>query len=374
VRYLITGGGTGGHIYPALACAKSLEKLDPGCEVLYVGTRRGLEADLVPREGITFRAIEASGIMGKSPIDAARGAIRASKGLLEACRIVREFGPDACLGTGGYVSGPVIFAACLRRVPCAIQDQNAVPGFTNRILSRLVSEVYVPFEEARAHFPPGVRCVVTGNPVRPSILDVTREEGAGRLGIDPSKRTLLVFGGSRGARRIVEVALEMIEKDLLQEDFQVILITGREYESMARERLGRLGITPSGAGNLVIRPYMFDIENAMAASDVMIGRAGGMTVSELLARGLPSVLVPSPNVAGNHQMYNARSAARSGGAVVIKESDLEAKKLAERLNALLGDRQRLEAMSAKAREAGRRNAADHIARRLSSLAKRKKTG
>jgi len=370
VKYLITGGGTGGHIYPALACAKGLTRVDPAAEILYVGTRRGLEADIVPREGIEFRVIETSGIMGKSPIDAARGAFRASKGLWEAYRITGEFRPDACLGTGGYVSGPVILAAYLRGVPCAIQDQNVVPGFTNKILSRLAREVYVPFEDAIAHFPRRVRCVVTGNPVRPEIIAAVREDGAKSLGLDPGKPTVLIFGGSRGARRIVEVALEIIERNLLTEGVQVILITGREYEDMARERLSRLGIVPSVGGNLVIRPYMFDIENAMAASDIMVGRAGGMTVSEILARGLPSVLVPSPNVAGNHQVYNAKAAARSGGAVIIREPDLEASKLAGTLNTILGSAKRLKEMSKNAREAGKSEAADHIARRLYRLARR----
>ena len=371
MKFMITGGGTGGHIYPALAVARSLYQLDPASEVLYVGTKRGLEADLVPREGIPFRVIETSGIMGKSPIDAARGAIRASKGLLEAYRIAREFRPDACLGTGGYVSGPVILAAHLRGVPCAIQDQNVVPGFTNKLLSRFVSEVYIPFEDARAHFPGRVRCVVTGNPVRPVIVAAQREHGAKSLGLDPGRLTLLVFGGSRGARRIVEVALDMIEQDLLMKGVQIILITGREYESMAQERLQKLGIAPSMAGNLVIRPYLFDIENAMAASDIMVGRAGGMTVSEALARGLPSVLVPSPNVAGNHQLYNAKAAARSGGAIIIREPELQAARLAQGLNTILGDPKKLATMSRNAREAGRSQASEHIARRLSSLAKKK---
>ena len=200
MRYLITGGGTGGHIYPALAICKGLLAADKEAEVLYVGTRAGLEAELVPRECIPFAIIDAAGIMGKSPGKAIMGAARATRGLLQAAAIVRRHRPQVVLGTGGYVSGPVVFMASMLGVRCAIQEQNAVPGFTNRMLSRVVSEVFTPFRGTEQHFPRPGKCVLTGNPVRPEILAASREEGARELGLDPSGKTLFVFGGSRGAQ------------------------------------------------------------------------------------------------------------------------------------------------------------------------------
>ena len=370
MRYLIAGGGTGGHIYPALAVCKGLLGADPAAEILYVGTRRGFEAELVPREGIRFEVIDAAGIMGKSPIAAAKGAARALLGTFQAAGILRRFRPHAALGTGGYVSGPVILVAALAGVPCAIQEQNAVPGATNRLLARFVREVFVPFEGTRAHFPKTARCVLTGNPIRPEIMQADREDGAQRLGLDPKKKTLFVFGGSRGARRIIEVALEMLAERMLPEDVQVLLTSGREYASWVSDRLSGLGIDVSRPGNVIFKPYLFQIEYAMAASDLLVGRAGGMTVSEVLARGLPSILVPSPNVANNHQLYNARAASRTGGAVLVREQDLTATRLAGLIRDLTGDRDALRQMSEKAKAAGRPFATGDIVEHLKALASR----
>lgn len=370
MRYLITGGGTGGHIYPALAICKGLIEADKSATIMYVGTRKGLEAELVPREGIPFSVIDAAGIMGKSPMQAVRGAFRATKGVLEAISIIRRFRPHVALGTGGYVSGPVILAASLLGVPCAIQEQNAVPGFTNRLLSRLVSSVFIPFPGTEAYFPVPRKCILTGNPVRPEILSADPVEGARALGLSPDKKTVFIFGGSRGARRIVEVALEMIERRMIPGDIQVLLVTGREYETSVRERLQKLGIDTSGAGNLILRPYLFNIEHALAASHLIVGRAGGMTVSEVLARGLPSILIPSPNVANNHQMYNARAASSTGGAILMREEELSASRLSELIKEIFSYPERLAIMANRAKQAGRPCATRQIVHHLRSIAER----
>lgn len=369
MRYLVTGGGTGGHIYPALAICKGLMQHDLSAEIVYVGTKKGLEAQIVPREGIPFETIDVMGIMGKSAARAARGAMSAFRSTFYAMALVRRIRPDVAIGTGGYVSGPVILAARLLGVPTAIQEQNAVPGVTNKLLSRVVSKVFVPFPGTEDHFPARHKCVLTGNPVRPEILAAERDEGRQQLGLDPNKRVLCVFGGSRGARKLVEVAIEMLELGLLPEGIQVLLVTGNEYEFMAKERLSALGIGTSIGGDVIVKPYLFEMQYALAASDLILGRAGGMTVSEILARGLPSIIVPSPNVAQDHQFYNARVASKTGGAILMKEQELSARRLGDKISEILTDDLVLSQMAAKARTAGRPHATREIVKHIQALTK-----
>lgn len=367
MRYVVTGGGTGGHIYPAIAVAKQILSLG-GAEVLYVGSRTGLESQLVPREDIPFVWIDAAGVVGKGVKGATQGALTASRGFFQSLHIMRRFKPDVVVGTGGYVSGPVVLACKTLGAKVALMEQNAVPGLTNRMLSRFSAEVYVPFEGACKHFPTRARCVFTGNPVRREIVNATRTKGAAELGLKPDKRTLFVFGGSRGAKAVVGVALEMIEKKMLSSDVQVLLVTGRDYDVMVRERLAQIGYEPEPFSGLVVRPYLYTVEHGYAASDLLLGRAGGMTVSEALACGLPSVLIPSPNVTNNHQYYNAKAAEDTGGSVCIPEASLDATELAKTINDILHDSEKHAQMACNARKAGRPDATMDIAQRLVELA------
>ena len=369
LRYLVTGGGTGGHIYPALAVCKMILSQHSANEVVYVGSRRGLEAEIVPRERICFETIDVQGIMGKSMYGKARGVLSAARSTLQATSLIRKHAPGVVLGTGGYVSGPVVLAAWMSGVPAAIQEQNAVPGATNRLLSRLVHRVFTPFKGTESHFAHRHKCVFTGNPIRPEILAATRDDSRHKLGLDPGRKVLFVFGGSRGARRIVELVLEILERRLLPERVQVLLVTGAQYESDARERLSHLGISTSTGGDVIVRGYLHEIENALAASDLVVGRAGGMTVSEILARGLPSILIPSPNVTGNHQLYNARAASTGGGALLMREQDATAVKLAQSIEQIILDDGILEKMAESARALGRPRATSDILEQLQSIAR-----
>jgi UDP-N-acetylglucosamine--N-acetylmuramyl-(pentapeptide) pyrophosphoryl-undecaprenol N-acetylglucosamine transferase len=370
VRYLVTGGGTGGHIYPAIAICKGIGIRDEGAEILYVGTKTGLEATFVPREGIPFETIDSAGIMGRSPAMAARGAARAARGTFQALSIMGSFRPDVVLGTGGYVSGPVVLTARIKGIPCAIQEQNAVPGFTNRLLGRMVDEIYTPFPGTEAHFPVQGKCIFTGNPVRPEIAHGVRERGVRALELDPERRTLLVFGGSRGARRIVEAAIQLLVTAALPEDVQMLLVTGDEYYVMAQQALAGAGVPVGPGAKVVLRPYLHNMPDAYAAGDLLIGRAGGMTVSEVLLAGLPSILVPSPNVANNHQLYNARAGSASGAALVILEEDLTPERLAGAVNSIFGDEAVRAEMARSARAAGKPDATSDIVNHLLGLARR----
>ncbi len=373
MRCLLTGGGTGGHIYPAIAVAEALVKLLPRTKVLYVGTAQGMESSLVPREGLEFKAVRSSGIRGKSLASALRGMWAAALGVGDACRIIKQFKPDVVFGTGGYVSGPVLLAARLLGVPCAIQEQNAVPGKTNLVLSRFADKTFTAWEESAEFFPRKADVKVTGNPIRARVLQATgtTAEARAAFGLRDDKFTLLVLGGSRGARFLVDLAVDMaLSADL---DIQMLLITGKEYYDNAVAALGateHTGIAGAKYGNIIIQPYVYNMEQAYRACDLVLARAGGMTLAEITALGLPSIIVSSPNVVGNHQEYNARVLETAGAAIVVREGPDTRNQVEHGIRTILGDPALHKRMAQAASEIGRPDAAFEIARELIALARR----
>lgn len=370
MRCLVTGGGTGGHIYPAVAVAKEVREILPRASVLYVGTGTGMESSLVPKEGLDFEAIRSSGIVGKSPLMAVKGIYNAALGMGDARRILKSFRPDVVLGTGGYVSGPVVLAARLMGIPCAIQEQNAVPGKTNLALSKRVDKIFAAWEYSLKYFPRKARVKVTGNPVKASLFTASKVAGRTFFGLD-NKPTLLVLGGSRGAQTLVEATIEIAGSGI--SDVQVLLITGRAYYEKAVAAVGaepENGIEGAKTGNIIIRPYVYKMEMAYKACDLVLGRAGGMTLAEITALGLPSIIVPSPNVVGNHQEYNARALEEAGAAVVIREGPSVVQGIRDALFRLIGHSEELGRMSEASKKIGRPDAARDIARELIALARR----
>ncbi|MEW6243070.1 MAG: undecaprenyldiphospho-muramoylpentapeptide beta-N-acetylglucosaminyltransferase [Bacillota bacterium] len=355
MRLLVTGGGTGGHIYPALAVADEL--LKQGGEVLYVGTARGLESDIVPREGIPFKTIPVRGLLNKSPLQAGVGVFVAALGVLEAARIIRRFRPEVVLGTGGYVSGPVVLAARLLSVPYFLQEQNVLPGATNRLMSRWARGVFVPYAECARYFPRRARLYVTGNPIRTGILGVKRDDASRALGLSPHMKTVLVLGGSRGAKTIVDASTDIARELLKRSDAQMILVTGSRYYDRAVEDFAKEGLSGE---RLRVFAYLYDMGKALAASDLVVCRAGAMTIAEVTSAGLPAVLIPSPNVAGNHQEYNARLLVSEGAAVMIADREAEGWRVAGNVLQILFDEERLSAMRSAARALGRPYAAKRI--------------
>ncbi|HHY37996.1 MAG TPA: UDP-N-acetylglucosamine--N-acetylmuramyl-(pentapeptide) pyrophosphoryl-undecaprenol N-acetylglucosamine transferase, partial [Clostridia bacterium] len=368
-----------------IAIGRAILTEDPSARLLYIGTKKGLEREVVPREGFAFVSISSGGVAGKSPVKAARNILLASAGVAQSLVFLLRFRPHVVIGTGGYVSAPVIFAAYLLRIPILLQEQNVLPGVTTRFLSRLAREVALPFPESRQYMPDKAKCFVSGNPVRPDLVNTTRQEAARRLGLDPGKKTLLVMGGSRGARCLAELGMKLIAFFSIHSEFQMILITGKEYYGEVLRTLekevesGDTGyyITEERARakeNVVIIPYMHDIGTALAITDLALARAGAMTISEFLELGIPSILVPSPNVARNHQEYNAKTVERRGAAIVISEARLDYESLSATILSLLGDEGRLSTMAKAAKEASRPGAASHIAKRAMSLAFRRFAG
>lgn len=358
-RLLITGGGTGGHIYPALALAKSLAG---EAEVLYAGTARGLEARLVPAAGVEFTVISSGGLLGRSLRRKLQGFSLALAGFSQALRLIRRYRPAVVVGTGGYASGPVVLAAVLLRVPTLLQEQNLRPGMTNRTLAPWVSRVAVPYPESRGFFPPRARLRVIGNPVRPEITRADPALARQELGLG-QERVVLLFGGSGGARRLNEAALDVLA--VLRPGEILLWVTGatyhREFETRWQE---------SGHSKTQVRlyPYLDRMDLGLAAADVVIARAGAMTIAEILALGRPAILVPSPNVVHDHQRGNAEVVAAKGAAVVVAEEALST--LPAEVRRLLDDEGRRLAMAECSRALGDPEALARLGQEVRSLAGR----
>ncbi len=369
MRVIVSGGGTGGHIYPALTLVRTIEKKVPEAEFLYVGAKEGLEADIVPKEGLPFRMMDISGFKRSlSPANLVRGA-KAFGGVMTAMRIVRRFRPDVAIGTGGYVCGPILLAASLLRVPTLVQEQNTVPGITNKILSRFVTRIAVGTREALAVFP-AKKTVFTGNPIRHEVMEARREDGLAALGLDGKKKTVLVSGGSRGARSINRAMAGVLARYAGRSDVQILHVTGRDGYEETLAGLSEAGVDWENAGNLFLRPYLYDMPLALACADLAVFRAGAIGIAELTARGVPSVLIPYPYAAANHQEHNARAVMDAGAARMILDSELNAERLLQAMDDLLGDEETLRQMAKASRSLGRPQAAEEIAEQALQIARR----
>ncbi len=358
MKVLIAGGGTGGHIYPGIAVAEELKRLDPTIEIRFVGGDRGLEGRVVPEAGFELVTIGARGLPRRAPWKVP-GALLANAGaFFSSIGIVNSWRPDVVLGTGGYVSAPVVVAAWLARRPVVLQEQNSIPGLTNRLLARVADEVHLAFSESRGWFLRKDRLKLSGNPVRREILSGERKPALARFGLAEGVPTAFVFGGSRGARRINEATLDAIQKLRGHLSAQFILQTGKEDFAWAKEKAEAQGLP------VTVVPYLTHIHEAYAAADLVVCRAGAMTLAEIAACGVPSILVPYPFAAYNHQEVNAQNLAERGGAVMIKDGELTGERLAHELSRLLKDRETLIRMSANARRFARPDAAQRIAKCL----------
>lgn len=360
MRILLTGGGTGGHIYPALAVARGFQNKYPDSELLYVGTKKGLEADLVPKAGIPFRIITVEGLERKISLRNFRAFVKAAIGSFQAWVILNTFRPEIVVGTGGYVSGPVVLAAACRRVPIVLHEQNAVPGLTNRKLGRFASTICLTFPVFKQHFPIGTRLVHTGLPVRTEVLKATRAEGIRELKLDPKRLTIVITGGSSGARSINLAAVDLALYVLKSPDLQLLHITGRSEYDRTLEEIKKKGIDLSAAGNITVVPYLYQMEHALAAADLIVGRAGATFIAEITVRGIPAVLVPYPYAAENHQEQNARVLAERGAAVIVHDRELSGRKLCSVVKGLLEDAPKRERMAVASSSLGLPRALENI--------------
>jgi UDP-N-acetylglucosamine--N-acetylmuramyl-(pentapeptide) pyrophosphoryl-undecaprenol N-acetylglucosamine transferase len=358
MKVMIAGGGTGGHVFPGIAVAEELQRLRPGSEVLFVGSRRGLEAVAVPEAGFRIRYMMARGfprrVWWRWP-----GAVLANAvGFLQALWIVMTERPDVVLGTGGYVSAPIAVAAWILGRPLILQEQNSIPGIANRSLARIADEVHLSFVEARSYFARKDHLKVTGNPIRAYILSGDRESAFTEFGLTPGRPTVFVFGGSRGARRINQAAVDAMRRLKGRVEVQWILQTGREDYEWAKGEVEKEQLPAK------VMPFLRRIHQAYAAADLVVCRSGAMTLAEIAACGTPAILVPYPHAAHDHQVVNASNLVDRGAAAMILDRELTGERLARDVARWLSDKQALSLMSAHARLFARPDAAEKIVKSL----------
>jgi len=355
VRILIAGGGTGGHLFPAIALAQELRSRFPDSALLFVGAEGGIEASLLAKGGWDFEGIRASGLQGKRLPQRLRSLALIPSGLVQSRSILRRFFPDAVVGLGGYASVAMVLAGVLARIPTIIHEQNAFPGLANRWLGRIVDLVAVAFERTSVFFPKG-KVRVTGNPVRIELFGVDRVAAATRLGLDPDRFTLLIFGGSQGAHRLNQAVLEALP--LLEADrghLQFLHSTGSRDLGQVR-----CGYQASGH-RAVVEPFFWEMALVYAAADLCLCRAGASTVAELCALGKPSILVPFPFAANDHQRWNAEALVATGGAHMLLDSKLNGADVAEIVRSFLRDRGLKETMGQRAKALATPGAASRLA-------------
>ena len=340
MKVLLAGGGTAGHINPALAIAGYIKEQEPDAEFLFIGNRDGMEQRLVKQAGFPIESVVISGFhrsfAPKEIIHNIKTIHYSFSSRRTAKKIIREFDPDICIGTGGYVSGPVILAACNLGYPAVIHEQNAYPGVTNKMLAGNVSRVMLANDDARPRFTDKARFVLTGNPIRPSILATKHDEAKKRLGLDDSKPIILSFGGSLGAKCINEAMAELIARSAKDKKYYHIHAYGQQGTWMP-DLLKKKGVDIEKCDNLDIRQYIDNMNDCLAACDLVVSRAGAITLSEIQAKGRPAVLIPSPYVTENHQYHNAMSMVRKKAAKLIEEKDLDGKTLIETVDSILTD-------------------------------------
>lgn len=353
MKVVFAAGGTGGHINPALAAAGELRARDPQAEILFIGTKDHMEARLVPAAGFEFKTIAIEGFQRKPSFKNLKRNLHTVHLLLHATgavkKILRDFAPDVAVGFGGYVSGPVIRTAAKLGIKTAIHEQNAYPGVTNKALAKYVDRVMLTVEAAKEHLSCKNPPVVTGLPVRREILTADRDFARAKLGILDDALLVLSMGGSLGAKAVNEAVVGFIAARWQKKNLVFLHATGK-YGKWVPERLRELGVPLDRAKNVQIREYIDDMETCLPAADLVIGRAGASSLAEIEATGKASILIPSPNVAENHQYYNAMALVNNNAARILEEKDLSAESLTALADELLEDRETLRVIGENARK------------------------
>ena len=363
-RIVISGGGTGGHIYPAIGIAKELTQLDAETEVVFIGGADRLESTLVPQHGFRFLPISVAGFPRKLTWRWIPVVFKVCSGFTRSLWLLKNLKPSVVVGTGGYVCGPVLFAAVLLSIPTVIQEQNAAPGLTNRILARWAKAIYLAFETAGTHFPVE-RTKVLGNPIRRTIGAAERaSEIYNSLGLDPERKTVFVMGGSQGAQAINQSVMEALD-DLAPFDqrLQFVHQTGKaDYKAVKARYQG-------SSVRYLVQPYFDPIETIYSIADLMVCRAGGMTIAEITACGIPAIFIPLPTAAGNHQGLNAQAVSDAGGGVVLDQRTLTGHKLAAEIIRILDNPEEQQGMANQSRQLGNPHAGEEIAQSIFSFVK-----
>ena len=362
IRVLIAGGGTSGHINPAIAIADRIHAEDPESVIEFCGTQRGLESDIVPRAGYVLHPIRARGMPSKPSIKMAKAILDFAAGRKTCIALIRSFKPDVVVGTGGYVCSSLVAAAYNEHIPVLLHEQNAFPGRSNRLMSRKADVVCTSFPGMEKDFPKAKKIVFTGNPVKTIFFSTTREEARRELGIPDDTVMLLAMGGSLGARTINQSVAEL--SGLLSgKKVSIILSAGKQQFAALHE-----SITETN-DNMEVMEYIYNPQTYMAAADLVICRAGAITCAEVAALGIPSIMIPYPFAAGDHQTYNARAFVKASAAILMKDADVSAQTLCDTVMPLLEDAKLMKNMGLGARSLAKPLADRDIAAQVFKLAR-----
>ena len=363
MKVLISGGGTGGHIYPALALVRYIQSVEPNSEFLYVGTEKGLESKIVRNEGIPFSSIEIQGFKRSLSFENIKTVSLFFKAIKRAKQLIKEFQPDVVIGTGGYVCGAVVYAAAKLNIPTLIHEQNSVAGVTNKFLAHYVDKVAICFEDVASTFPKD-KVVLTGNPRAQEIASLKKKVGIlSEYQLNENEPCVLIFGGSRGALTINRAFVEALPQ-LNERDYQVLYVSGQYYyDEIEKELSGKVG------DNISIQPYINNMPDVLLWMEAVVARAGATTLAELTALCLPSILIPSPNVTNDHQTKNAMSLVNHQAAQMIKDDELTGETLVKHLDELMLNHSLRKEMSLNSKEQGMPDASKRIYDELCHLIK-----
>ena len=347
MKILLAGGGTAGHINPALSIANFIKSRKPECEIRFVGSKEGLETTLVPKAGYQLSTIEVYGFKRSLSLYNIKAIGHLLSSVREAGRIIDAFQPDVVIGTGGYVSGPVLYAASRRKLPTAIHEQNAFPGVTTRILSRMVDRVMISFESSRVHFKDQKKPVLVGNPIREEMLFCAKEEARAKLAL-PQGPLVASFAGSLGAREFNKSSVDVIARNVRDRKFCHIHATGKYGWRWVPGLLAEKGVSLEGQDAIRVSEYIYNMPDVMAAADLLVCRSGAITLGEIAVMGKPAILIPSPNVTNNHQYHNAMAFVNAGAAVLLEEKEATGDRIYTQICELLGDPAKLREMAENA--------------------------
>lgn len=372
MRVIISAAGTGGHINPGIAIANKIKKEEPDSEIIFIGTSRGLETDLVPRAGYELKTLEAYGLKKEISFTNLKNMIKTASSTRLAKKYIKEFKPDVVIGTGGYICGPVFAAATSNNIPSVLHESNAFPGRAVKMFAKKATKVLVGFEAAKERLPMAKQVVVTGTPTKVKKIELSeqrKKELISELGLNPNLPIVLEFGGSQGAKAINDTIIELLKQDKIV-NYQLIWATGQKQYDLIAEELKQNGLDINNLKNCKALPYIYNMEEMYALCDLVIARSGAMTITELAIACKPAIFIPLPSVGANRQEDNARVAEKLGGAEVILNSDIDSEKLSEMLNRLTSNRDNLKKMGEKINLLEIKNVEDKIYKEICDVVKR----
>ncbi len=364
MRVIIAAAGTAGHINPGISIANKIKKENPNSEIIFIGTNRGLENDLVPKAGYKLERIEAYGL-GKNMVK----NFKTFTGFFQAKKIIKKFKPDIIIGAGGYICGPVILAGHRLKLPTMLHESNAFPGKATKMLAGITDTILISFEDARNRIPKAKKVVLTGTPIQVNnkkIGENQKQELIRELKLEEDKPVVLIFGGSQGAKKINEAVIELISQNK-NLDYQIILSAGeKQYENVIKE-LKDKNIDISTNKNIKIFPYIYNMGEVEKLSDVLVCRSGAMTIAEISILGKPAIFIPLPNVSNDHQTYNAKALESINAAKIIKNDELTGKNLDNMIKNIIADKYNLKLMGENAKKIAITDAEDRIYREIEQL-------